>query len=434
MSEVYGLHPDFEQIVLWYAASDRKFWSRVGHAMESAGFEHQLAEPIWTAIRAIDRDAGSGPGNTLLVLQRMRQRVNDGKLTLETLQAAVDMFEDVEDHGVPDMEAVITELLPVVRGRMQKHAIEAAHTDYAKQGDFTATMGLLDRAHRLGEFEQVDSTKLDLAGFDEIEREQSAARLATGILELDMGLSGGMRRAELGVWLADTGVGKSMGLIHGAGECVRQQLFCGFATLELGKALQLARLYANITAVPINDIIEISKWRDEARRRFAMVQDQLGHCEIAAFTPTVTTVRDLAEWIDQAEQTRGQKMDALFVDYADKMHHPGVPGDNQYHVMRFVYEGLRCDVAVARDMWVWTASAAKGTREKLDVGDAADSKNKGRVSDLVIAITRDEETEMLNYFVAKNRTGPGRFSVGPLVSDYARGRAVPVVRELGDWR
>lgn len=263
---------------------------------------------------------------------------------------------------------------------------------------------------------------------------QLADRLPTGVIELDIHL-GGLPLGEMGVWIGDSGGGKSIALAHQAAEAVRGQHLVGFITLELPRAVQLARLFANITGVPVNQILANVQDRAEAKRRMELTESMLGICEVAEMPPYATTTRDVAEWVDQREQEHGIKMQALIVDYADKLYEPRVR-DNDYVAMRHVYEGLRRDIAVARQMWVWTASQAtrpsKDSQKKLDLHHIADSMHKVRVADMVITLNPREDGQM-EFFVAKNRMGKSRFNVGPIITDFERARLVPQARELMQW-
>ena len=91
--------------------------------------------------------------------------------------------------------------------------------------------------------------------FDAIAKFNTLERLPTGIFDLDLQLDKGLARKQLGVWLGDAGGGKSISLVTQAAEGVRRNIFTGFITLELPEAIQMARLYANLTGVPTNEII-----------------------------------------------------------------------------------------------------------------------------------------------------------------------------------
>jgi len=346
-----------------------------------------------------------------------------------------DLLDRVKDLPPPKVDQVVEELVPVLRRQLYSTAIQMAADDYAKHGDFSMSTALFEKARRLGEQDLVAGGKLGPAGFEDIERMQAADRLPTGVIELDIHL-GGLPLGELGLWIGDSGGGKSIALAHQTAEAVRWGHFAGFITLELPRPVQLARLFSNITGVPVNQILANVQDRAEAKRRMGLCESALGICEVVEMSPQVTTVRNIVEWIEQKEQEHGIKMQTLIVDYADKLGDPRVRDGNGYIEMRNVYEGLRRDIAVARQMWVWTGSQAtrptKDSQKKLDLHHVADSMHKVRVSDVALTLNPRDDGQM-EFFVAKNRMGKSRFNVGPVVTDFERARLVPLARELMQW-
>lgn len=436
-AQSYGMHPAFERVVLFYCTASQRFWSRLGKELEVELMALPEAKPILTACHAVTKETGAGPTSPLIVIQRLQSLVTDGKFTDEGVSNVYDLIEAVEDGDRPPMESVIGALVPVVKQRMHEQAIDASHHDFKKKGDMSTTRGLLDKAQRLGQSDELAGTTLDSkVSFATICAMQNVSRLSTGLVDLDTGIGGGLAKQCIGVAVGHSGAGKSMFLATGVGESVRNEKFTGMPTLELNEAGQLARVIANLTGIPTNDIIELEPARKEAQRRMEILDGKIGRCEIAEFAP-MSTVRDLVEWIDQKEQDAGMKMEALFIDYADKMFHPGLRNANEYEVMRYVYEGIRRDIAVARDMWVWTASQAtrpsKESQKRIELHHVSDSMHKIRVADLVVTINRDEDDEMVNLWVAKNRHGRDHFTVGPLMTHFECGRFVPVASEIFDW-
>jgi replicative DNA helicase len=350
-----------------------------------------------------------------------------------------DFFEYVEDEildgKLPDVELVINELAPVVRRHMQSIAVLKAHDEFAKKGDFTAVQGLLSKAQRVGVSRQASSVRLTEDVFSILANASGGTRLSTGILELDLALDGGSSRKELGVLLGSSGGGKSQQLIHQAATGIRRHMYTGFITLELSMARQLGRLMGNLTGVPVKGLlIEGSPDYLEAQRRFKAMSPHLGRMEIGDFVTSGATVQDVIEWVDEKEQDSGQKMDLLVIDYADKLTDMSAKADNEYLMMRNVYGGLRDQIAEARNMWVWTAAQANrggDKRRRLDMSDVADSMHKVRISDMFITLNNSEEGT--TFFIAKNRNGNSRMEVGPLMTDWARGRMVPLTQEFADW-
>lgn len=437
VSELYNLDPNFERAVLAMCCTNPRFWSRVGHALDPKMLGLPQAKVILETVRAIAAETGRGPKEVLIVIQRLSRKKDEGKLTAQDVIDISDLIDAAEDAGLPDEELAVNELVPVLQRRLQSAAVLNAHDEFAKRGDFTKTVEMLERAKQLGKFERISGSRLGSQSFAEIERVRNLNRLPTGILELDIKLNDGLARGQLGVWLGDAGAGKSIALVSQAAEGVRKQLFVGLATLELPEHLQLARLIANLTGVETLDIVELQHKRDEAKRRMGIMSPHIGVCSVAEFPPHATSVADIQAWVAQEEADLGRKMDLLVVDYGDKLFEPKIKdAANGYLEMRFVYEGLRRDIAVAKNMWVWTASQVgrqDGKTKRIDMHNVADSIHKVRVADVVTSLNIREEGSMMEFYVAKNRTGQSRFMVGPAPTDFARARIVCAASEWTVW-
>ena len=433
--EPYGLALPFEAAVLVACCSSPTFWSRVGHALDAARMEHPLSEAIIAAVRMIAVDTGRGPRSPLVVLQRLKRLVDQGKLGAHIVTQVNNLIDDTTDAGMPPEDDMVTEIVPVVRRKMQSEAVLAAHDEFARRGDFSEVVTMLEKAHGLGAEKVVGRVRLDKDGFQSIEDYKATGRLPIGVLELDLELGGGMAQSSMTVIVGDSGGGKSMMLTSSAAEGVRHKMHVGLVTLELPESIQFARLVANLTGVPITNIVEVDSERKRAQERLEIMAPDLGPCSVGEFAPHATTVREILDWCEEQEQEVGRKMDLLVVDYADKLYEPRVKGDNEYVSMRYVYEGLRRDGAVAKQMRVITGSQAgrrgrKDAKHQLDMGDVADSMHKVRVADLVV--TLNPEDELINFFVAKHRLGRSRMTIGPLPTDFARARIVPQTREWKD--
>jgi KaiC/GvpD/RAD55 family RecA-like ATPase len=437
--EPYAFDPDFERAVVTLCALKTRFWSRIGYALDPECMGLPGSKLTLQTCALIAREVGHGPGNLLIIVQRFRRMMADGKMTLADIVQISAMFDDAEDFGLPNEDDVVAELAPMLRRRMQSTAVVAAHDEYAKKGDFSTVIETIRRAERLGEQDTSVGTILGAAGFDEIDKMNTLTRLPTGVLEMDLQMSDGLHRGGLGVVLGASGDGKSMYLVNQAGVAVKsEKLFVGVATLELPKPVQLARLYANLTGIYTNQILENATDRAEAKRRMAYMAPHVGACVVEEFAPHATTVQDLVDWCNRVADLYGRPFDVLVVDYADKLHHPMKGGDqNEYLIMRYVYEGLRRDIAVAMNMWVWTASqAARATKDqgkRLEMHHVSDSMHKVRVADIVLTLNAKDEGAQLLFFVAKNRLGKARFQVGPVPTDFERARIVPATAEFADW-
>lgn len=433
----YEFDARFEACVLFYCATDSKFWRQVGAELEVDCLELPMAKTVMQVCRlAYKTNAGVAPG-TLGVIQRLCSSVSAGTIDSSVPGAVDALFESVLElqPSRPSVEAILRELLPLLKRRLQSKAIQSAHQEWAARGTFGSVRETLARAERLGRVEERPGVRVGSQGFQAISEVGALERLPTGVFEVDQKI-GGLWRGALGMWVGRAGGGKSIALTTQAATSIMQmRRFTGFITLELPVSLQLARLYAHMTGVPVNLILDNEAQRAEAQRRVALIETQIGMCEVAEFPMHGTSPADIDAWVDAKEQEHGLKMECLIVDYADLLT-TKVPGKevNDYILMRHVYAQLQ-EISKRRDMWVWTASqASRGSKADhkpnayIALDNVADSMNKGRIADMVLTLNPREENQ-LEVYVAKHRLGRADYAIGPLQTDFEMGRLTPWARE-----
>lgn len=433
--EPYGLAPEFERAVVWLACSRPRFYGTIGAYLDPTLLGLPAGQVAFEAAKAIFTDTGNGPDAWMLVVQRLRRWEGEGKVTRAQIQEVYALLEEVEDAAQrPSEEAVIAEIAPVLKRRKQAEVMTTAFDEFAKKGDFSRVIGMVQMADRIGVVNDSLGTLLGNAAFDNILRSKRIQKLPTGIPELDQLLQGGMHIGCEGVFLADSGGGKSMALGHVAASGVMLSQDVAYATLELPEDIIQARLFAHVTNVPIDSIMYTEDGLLLAKDRWAQVAPGYGSCVVKSFTPQATKVEDIKDWVRRHEQEIGRPVTLIVVDYGDKLVAPKTKDDSTYTTGRVVYEGLRI-WAEEEKKWMWTASqatrkSAGKTRKRLDIDDVADSMHKVRVADLVVSINPDLDengaVSMLSYYIAKNRLGQGRLGTLPLPHEWEFGRASPI--------
>jgi hypothetical protein len=426
--EPYGLAPAFERAVVWLCCCRPRFWGRVGHQVDPAHLETTSAKLAVKAAQAIAKDQeGKGSASTTLVIQRLRRWMTEGKVSKEQLDAVCDMFDLAEDECAEDLEeAVITEIVPLLRRRMAQNALRLGMGAFTNDTSIAPVIDLFSKAERLGIQNASPGTKFGADTIDKLKALDKIERLKTGIPLLDHALDGGMMRGQLGVVGAPFGGGKSLFLTQVAVTAIWGGKTVAYATLELSEDQQQARLMANLVDLPINDLS--GKRSEEAKRIYEIHAHHLGDIYFRHFAAQVTTVEDLREWVTIIEANGGKAVDVILVDYADKMVSANTKEKDTsgYLGMRDVYEGLRVWVE-ARNGWCWTATQlkrkeSKSKKARSDGDDVADSIHKSRVTDILITLNPDEEVSEIAYWIAKNRTGRSLFGTPPIPVNFACGR------------
>jgi KaiC/GvpD/RAD55 family RecA-like ATPase len=420
----------FERGAVTLLCRSASLYAKLGGSVDPSSLSSPTMQLAMKAAKEFASEVGKGPGSLLVVLQRLARWREDGKLSQAKLNEVAEAFDAAEDAGLPTEEAVLAELTPLLQRRARQAALRAAVDDFAKGGDLSKAEAQIQKAKAIGRVSDVDGSILSGAAFDIIDSLRLMDRMPTGITELDLLLDGGYPRG-LTVFVGDSGAGKSMCLAHSAAEGIYNGMHVGMVTLELPEEVQLARIIANLTGTPINDLLNGRQQR--AKDRLKEMLPSLGALTVRYFSPRATRVDDIFRWVEQREQKVGRRMNMLVVDYMDKL---GTgTDDSTYQAQGDIADALR-DYALGKSMYALSASQAKRAGGKdskggLDLHHVADSMGKVRVADVVIPLRKDEENQTMDFFLGKYRLGEGRRGTGPLPQDQTCGRVVNIVRSCG---
>lgn len=423
-------YPFTEQVqkALATMLADRpRLFARVGEDLDADSFSFEPAKNAVRAIRVVAHELGA-PNNQIPIIQRLRTWMEDGQLTQEDVHAVVDMFDSAEEAGLPDEEALVAEVAPILRRRARDKAVKHA-IDKLPQNESLA--GIADEMKRA---EQIGESRGALAvGWDQMRatlvQEGSFVRLPTGIIELDRKLEGGLERGSLWTFLGISGGGKSIMLTQIAAHALLTGLNVCYATLELSKGKTAARLIANLSGVPLNRVLN-----GQMETALAQVSKlKVGKIHLDYFTPKVTTVGHIKDYVKSAEDRHGEKFEMIIVDYGDKLTSKEGNEASSYTEGGNVWEEYRVWME-AEQRWGVTAAQAKRQDKKqkeihLTLDDFADSMGKPRVTDGAIAINRREQDTDVRLACIKNRNGESGWEVGPMPTAFQYGRFTTVDRD-----
>jgi hypothetical protein len=432
--EAYGLLPEVENAVVHRACFSPRFYGKVCAVIEPDMITDERAALALKTAHETAKELGHGPERTLIIIQRLRQQVDEGKLKAEQMVAVVDFFEEVEDQAETTEESLISMLRPVLTKMLKRQAGKLV-LEEGSTGDMTRAFSLIEKADAIGKVDTTPGSCLSSDSFAEIASLRYIERLSTGITELDYCLSGGMPRGQFWLFAGGFGAGKSMCLTQMAAEGVFNGRAVLYATLELPEPLQKARLIGNLTGEYVDDII-IGK-QEAAIARYNELKPRLGPIIFKYFPPGATDVQAIIDWTKLAQEYLKVEVELVCIDYLDKLHHP--KAKNEYTAGTLISDAL---LAWANDSKKWVVTAAQLTRmtdkrrkRKADGDDISDSLGKSRACDGLITINPeiDDESKMvtaLSFYIAKYRTGAPNMSTPSLPTDFAHGRVVAINREF----
>jgi replicative DNA helicase len=221
-----------------------------------------------------------------------------------------------------------------------------------------------------------------------------------GLFTVDQQMKGGLRKGQLGIFMAPPGQGKSHALIFAGREAAKAGFNVVFFTLEMSKLQIQERFWSEIvdmdSAEIPNNLVEFEK--AVAREAKRMLKNGAGAFIVESFPTKTATVRMLKAFVKKAERKYG-RIDLVVVDYADILRSDRKT-ERRVDEQAAIYEDLR-GLAGELQVPIWTASQANRKafgRKHVDMTYIADSWDKVKVADYIIAITRPKNAPAERVF------------------------------------
>jgi hypothetical protein len=212
--------------------------------------------------------------------------------------------------------------------------------------------------------------------------------VSTGILSLDDKLYGGFVRGHLNLFLANSGVGKSLMLMNLSLNWALAGYNVVYLSLELDADMIALRLDAMLSERGTQDVMRSI---DDAAFMIAVRGKKAGNLKIKKLPGAGTTCNDLRGYLKEYELKYGRRPDAVVVDYLDLMYpnDARVDPSNLFIKDKFVSEELR---ELMGEYDVFGASAGQMTRGSVavqgefDQSHVAGGISKINTSDIVISM------------------------------------------------
>lgn len=189
--------------------------------------------------------------------------------------------------------------------------------------------------------------------------------IPTGLFHLDMELGGGLRRGELGIFMAPPKGSKSTILLNFAHNVptVGVKKNCLYLTLELSESLQALRFAIRTTMLDKSMILrDPTRYRTLYQRKAAAIFSPKHDCIFKFMPPYACTASKVRAYLDHLREDHGINIDMICVDYLELM---GCDEkmDKDYMAQTRITTDLR-QIAVDYNAAIWTASRTNREAEK----------------------------------------------------------------------
>lgn len=337
-----------------------------------------------------------------LLVSIIRDDLREGKDALLRDQI-VDFLQRIRTNpDVGDLQYIKDKALDFCKKQAMKDALEKA-VDLIATDNMDPVIDLMRHALSVGTPQSIghDFFADCETRFMKIRR----ITIPTGMELLDRSdvLNGGLGSGEIGVIIANTGVGKSHMLVNLGCEAIRRGKNVLHYTFELSETAVGIRYDSNLCSIPSNEVCDR---KDEIINYYQEVE--LGRLIIKEYPTGSASVMTLRNHIEKL-LLKGFTPDVILIDYADIMR-SSRKFDSLRHELKLIYEELR-NMAMEMKIPIWTASQANrdsANSEVVGLENMSEAYGKAMVADVVLSLSRKASEKSIGVgriFVAKNRAG-----------------------------
>lgn len=215
----------------------------------------------------------------------------------------------------------------------------------------------------------------------------------------------GFSRKTLNIFLAGTGVGKSLTMCHIAAACLAQGKNVLYITLELAEEEVAKRIDANLMNITIDDLLQLPQ--DLYLKKASVLKNKSQGKLIVKEYPTASaSTLHFKALLNELHLKKTFKPDIIFVDYLNICASSRIkPGGNvnSYTYIKSIAEELR-GLAVEFEVPVVSATQTNRTGfTSSDVGleDTSESFGLPATADFMAALISTEQLQELNQIMVK---------------------------------
>jgi len=402
-----------EKAIISLAFDMPEFFMQVGqHLSGTKHFSKTEHQFVYTIIEQAFKKHGIIPTRAMaedIAAQNLKAEDDEIDIVLETIRRPSNHRE-----------------IPIIKDRLlewtRNKAYGLLYSDEAHQAwlhkDYNTLEEIFEKARRITDLTNVgvDFFKSIDTLFDEDRRE----RFTTGFPLLDTYLNnGGPGRGEVFLWMAPTGRGKSILLVHAGRVSIEKNLNVLHVTLENTIQDTMLRYMGAFTDEIIID--RMAKKEVIQQKLNKLRQSTNGRLVLTEWGPEEITVDTIAQFIDLKKRTENWKPDVIIVDYLDLMLSRNASDNTDEYLRQGKTSTQLCGLAKSQNALVMSATQTNrdglnGDAELLGLNKVSQSFGKAMPIDYCVTINQTEDEHKLDIpqfrlWIAKNRKGPSHQQV-----------------------
>lgn len=415
--------PEEEESIIALALEEPEFYTSVIKYISSSYFKKFNTQIVHLIIEKYAKKYGIIPTRKLLKDKVLKQLTADDDY--EPILALIDKRPSPRE-------------VPIIKDTIIEWARYKAYGEIFDQGGIEAYSNKdYDRLEKLFEEARRISDTKTTGGIDFFTQtnilfeEHLEEKLTCGFPKLDIWLNdGGPTRGEVIVFMAPTGVGKSLCMINSAVACLKRGLKVLHVTCEMSEKKTMLRYGGVVSGIKIKDRKKKQKEVEDRIEKFKSTYTNTS-LKIYEYPPDEISVDQIYQLIDELAKLHDWRPDVVVIDYLELLISKN-PSDNKedYTRQKRVSTQIRglakkSNVLVFSGTQTNRSESGKGGKNQasnapLDINKIAESYGKAMPLDYIISLNQTAEqykTGKIVLFVVKNRNGAKSMSITTTV-DY----------------
>lgn len=342
--------------------------------------------------------------------RQLEVKKKTGELDENQLINYFNQVDQLLDSDADQSTSMKTDLSAYVRKALGSSAIlqqaQKAYkdSDYDLVGEVGKEMEEISTLDVSGQGSKVLSVFEDFEQKNELYKDLAKDKIKMGMKSMDMALTGGLAKGEVGLIAARSGFGKSSTLSAFSVSYAKHGHNVLHVSLEELPAQMLLRFDRILLGVTPSQILNKGKVSSEFEIKSAQVYKKLnshglGKLLFYRTSPQTLTIDHLDQIIKSVERTRGIKLDVVTLDYPDLLLNPNETG-NEAEDGGKIYQQLR-KMAQDNDVLLWTATQLNrmsGQQETMTLDSVEGSYRKINTVEFAATLNRTD-AEYQNGFL-----------------------------------
>jgi len=378
-----------EKAIIALAIDEPVFFSNLIDQIDSDFFTLDEAKYLFKIIKWFHNEKGKIPSRDML------RGLAEKTLTNDPDDEFIEVLKLCEHEIDPrDYDIIKDRFIKWLRSRTLNEVYKDNIIESVKSGDYTELEKIISKAARLQ----------DLSGeymwfFNDLNRlfeENIEVKYTTGFPELDRYINeGGPTKGDVLIFMAPTGVGKSIAICNNAAACVKKGLNVLHVTCELSEYKTACRYLGIFSKVNIADRFKTKSKEYIIRACEKIKKSYKGSLVIKEFPPDMINIRTISSLMDSLDKNHGWKPDVIAIDYLELLLSENEYFNrDEYKRQKKVSTEIR-QLAKTSNTYIITATQTNrgkedknGESDLIDLNRVSESYGKMMPADYVISINQ----------------------------------------------